>query len=100
MRISDWSSDVCSSDLQLKLIDRVKGVCAPGIGSVDVEERPLRIAVVRHHPAVGERQVEQAAVVLGGQQMGVAEVPLIVRSEVRIIGADGEFVVSDRKSVV
>eukprot|EP01136_Pigoraptor_vietnamica_P021715 Opistho-1_new@72112 len=78
----------------LEFVDRIKGIFAAVIGGVDVEERPLGKAVARRDLAVGERQVEQTAVIFGGQQVDVAEVPLIVRREVRIIGANGELVVA------
>src|SRR3546814_14355191 len=111
MRIRDWSSDVCSSDLvqhggavvvervgiaidvdravvfdrpgclvilipdarvepqfgrQLKLIDRVKGVFAPVIGSVAVAERTLRITVDRKSVEEGKRV--SVSVDLGGRR--------------------------------
>src|SRR3546814_2514961 len=40
MRISDWSSDVCSSDLIFYSSRRRKNYAAPGIGGVFYESRP------------------------------------------------------------
>src|SRR3546814_21074923 len=54
MRISDWSSDVCSSDLRLAALGDLVGIAArgDGVGGVAVEPavavaRPLREAAVR-----------------------------------------------------
>src|SRR3546814_6137740 len=64
MRISDWSSDVCSSDL---LAQGVIGLPRMALGAV-VRERHLAEADPRHHPAdearlFGQRQqgIERAA---------------------------------------
>src|SRR3546814_8515873 len=52
MRISDWSSDVCSSDLPPQRLDRGRGEWAPRIGLF----RPRRPLHVR--PSVRTRPVE------------------------------------------
>src|SRR3546814_5332150 len=62
MRISDWSSDVCSSDLRLKLRDDTCLVSRQNIGTnlVDAEPRGHRsrgplIVAGRHDDAKAER---------------------------------------------
>src|SRR3546814_6010331 len=52
MRISDWSSDVCSSDLQLSssILAETGGGITPGINSGhQVGHRPARQKRSRHH---------------------------------------------------
>src|SRR3546814_13856676 len=57
MRISDWSSDVCSSDLLIRfkcVRDFVKPICLafvnPDSGFAELTERPL---AMRHHDQTG-----------------------------------------------
>src|SRR3546814_14825259 len=85
MRISDWSSDVCSSDLVLDLADRVGGlvprlVREVGVGrhAVDLDAEALELGVV-----VG--QVTE----LGGAYEGeVGRVEEHHRSEERRVGKE------------
>src|SRR3546814_16478280 len=42
MRISDWSSDVCSSDLKRNFVDT--GLCAELIALIEANRRPSTIA--------------------------------------------------------
>src|SRR3546814_17558668 len=46
MRISDWSSDVCSSDLRADLADRVTATVA-----TECQTKNRRIATMQHAPA-------------------------------------------------
>src|SRR3546814_4050598 len=50
MRISDWSSDVCSSDLQRRPGDELRSV-AREHAQVDSADRPAGIAVADDQPA-------------------------------------------------
>src|SRR3546814_10439936 len=66
MRISDWSSDVCSSDLAARIVDRIDQA-APGLevereraGSemdVEIEQRRLTVRLFADRP--GERRRDQ-----------------------------------------
>src|SRR3546814_9748550 len=60
MRISDWSSDVCSSDLGQRIVE----ITFTGVGSVAVE-RTLRIIGRR-----AEAEVDALAGVVGTQIVG------------------------------
>src|SRR3546814_15267065 len=72
MRISDWSSDVCSSDLHQRRADQVDAqrLC-PG-GGIEIENA----AHVADDPGVGKGDVERAISLLCG------------RDELRDIGLD------------
>src|SRR3546814_19879338 len=63
MRISDWSSDVCSSDLLLGLeravVDRLR------LG--DLPERPIPDLLGRGDPHPDEREVRDPVVALGAE---------------------------------
>src|SRR3546814_9464356 len=73
MRISDWSSDVCSSDLRLRRTFQMGFGCRspPPIGGMKSEVEPTRLAAAREVPAVrragdanrtgGERSRHEAA---------------------------------------
>src|SRR3546814_10795405 len=65
MRISDWSSDVCSSDLEFKMVDMnadpaelVKGNAPIGDEIVPYPGNPMGIPVIA---------VKRAAIIEGGQ---------------------------------
>src|SRR3546814_12621586 len=97
MRISDWSSDVCSSDLGMQLLggDRavvvtVADVAVEGIGApVEVESPPGQEALQPAH------EVEQHLVGVGDQQrLARAEI------EFRQLGGNRCGTGGDRKSVV
>src|SRR3546814_1018191 len=68
MRISDWSSDVCSSDLLLAVQDAALGLADVAVGGL----RRLALRLVEHLPDVGE--VEPLA--LGDEDDGIG---LVVR---------------------
>src|SRR3546814_2353780 len=86
MRISDWSSDVCSSDLRLwrmnstssRPMQRAGETARPG---TDLDDRALREAGCRARNAAGQVEVEQevlaqrlagAEAVAGDDQIGRA----------------------------
>src|SRR3546814_4035245 len=61
MRISDWSSDVCSSDLRV-VTDARPGARGPGLAGVDAElfggafaEKLHRVAALDHRDPFGDR---------------------------------------------
>src|SRR3546814_8880632 len=80
MRISDWSSDVCSSDLQLQeSAGRHQAAGARALQEVDVEaggDRQRHLAEGaqqrRIHGEVGQRHLRRAAEGAAGADMGVA----------------------------
>src|SRR3546814_8287970 len=65
MRISDWSSDVCSSDLHRRVAAGKRRRFAPALagGQIDVEQMELVVAradramIVDHEAAIGEPPV-------------------------------------------
>src|SRR3546814_3498055 len=67
MRISDWSSDVCSSDLQHHQANDAEGhECAGAVG--------LRIALdLVHHQEVGAVGVAPGEIGIGFEEKGVAD---------------------------
>src|SRR3546814_5066773 len=91
MRISDWSSDVCSSDLPgTRLVDAevVQGLTHVEIGLAGGDDAEAALAVAEHHAVelVGAREGE------GGVDL-VAVQALLLRQR-RVRPAD----VQDRKS--
>src|SRR3546814_4354367 len=93
MRISDWSSDVCSSDL---LVQRVRGIDDRG---------PRRL--LEAQVGIAERDMQRATVIIGGivDEDGAADVgaelaigqrdiggvgvqPIMHRSEARRVGKE------------
>src|SRR3546814_20155307 len=87
MRISDWSSDVCSSDLLSQPL------CAAALADFQQAQR-VGCAAVLHVVAAGEHDVvaggEQAGVVQGlhGVARGLARGPAAARSEKRRVGKE------------
>src|SRR3546814_9122841 len=59
MRISDWSSDVCSSDLQLLFGERLQGL-DDDPASINLEEIAQRRAIVGATEAVGPEHMVTA----------------------------------------
>src|SRR3546814_19297272 len=61
MRISDWSSDVCSSDLHVRLIrtmeQLVRHVVAAETGFADVRHRRRRLNAVTHRHVLIEDRI-------------------------------------------
>src|SRR3546814_11760572 len=86
MRISDWSSDVCSSDLSGATADLASG--AVEVGGIKVlaarlegfDAKALREAVDRLKQQLGD-----TVVVLAGASGGMAD---LVRSEARRVGKE------------
>src|SRR3546814_15005394 len=88
MRISDWSSDVCSSDLEHRILAAVEAgrdAVAPLLGSNEAGARVKAVAAINHGLELN-----------GGQE---AAARLILRSSHRTIAIQG-FAGADRKSVV
>src|SRR3546814_19476812 len=64
MRISDWSSDVCSSDLAQGLADMRRGHVAPGLEpderhEDELERERIHAEIVRGIEAGDEQEVEE-----------------------------------------
>src|SRR3546814_4228938 len=94
MRISDWSSDVCSSDLHHQRgADQIDAQrFGPGIG-IEIEN-PAHVA---DDPGVGEGDVERAIGFLrGGDELG--DIGLDPRSEERRVGKECVSTCSSRWS--
>src|SRR3546814_18359610 len=91
LRISDWSSDVCSSDLGVELRRRQLEAVAPGV-AVDHREVGVLVAVVEAEPeaeAVG--QADLLLHRLGGMDRGRALVlDNVARHQVAAIGGGVE----------
>src|SRR3546814_1710236 len=77
MRISDWSSDVCSSDLPCRRRDRTDltlgaGAAVLGVGEVEVAGVDLDVGRPRHRRVGEGAQVARQIVDLGGDAADVA----------------------------
>src|SRR3546814_8947865 len=80
MRISDWSSDVCSSDLQGEHLGRAE--VPPAEGEVEVERR-VELRGQHHLVEEGRQRDDDAAEHLGQADGGDGE-----RSEERRVGTE------------
>src|SRR3546814_3697714 len=84
MRISDWSSDVCSSDLLRVKADRIRGAARrqvderypPGIADLPPPDRRRLAAVERDHPKRGEARDQFGKVM----RLGLADVTVAARA--------------------
>src|SRR3546814_11314903 len=87
MRISDWSSDVCSSDLAAVVVE---GLVAPGLGAVDLERQVRGHEVLSVEADARDLRLGPAAELERQHRVGrdrvVAEQPL--RSEERRVGKE------------
>src|SRR3546814_18785714 len=112
MRISDWSSDVCSSDLMLALVHDVEADRQAVRRKLVVD---VAVGAIKHHPPFGklaaldEIQGHRFAVaavdafrvivvivadiarspIAGGQEVEIMVVRQAVRSEERRVGEEG-----------
>src|SRR3546814_19756638 len=89
MRISDWSSDVCSSDLREKMTDKTN---AEGAMRVDTD-MVRRLAEMLSENDLSEIEVEDGGrkIVVKRQMVSVAAAPLAhaaPRSEERRVGKE------------
>src|SRR3546814_6885763 len=92
MRISDWSSDVCSSDLLVIARIAVQRVVAVGVGIVAMENVIARPA--RHVVAAG-LAVEDVVIVSAGHPVAAAAA---IEDVVARAAVDGIVAREDRKS--
>src|SRR3546814_5316414 len=84
MRISDWSSDVCSSDLQVEIVDPRVGLAGPVLPTaVACDAQFHRLLQAEHparQPAAGREhsgiEIEAVAVRLGVEDEGEPVVPV------------------------
>src|SRR3546814_6605792 len=77
MRISDWSSDVCSSDLRLQVGGAVPGGFAAG-GGVHGEDQPAALVAAGRTGRGGVRQLAQERIDLrrrGLREFGILRHP-------------------------
>src|SRR3546814_7964953 len=89
MRISDWSSDVCSSDLKTLRHGHVIDAVSVGIRSVDIVERQLH-AVVHVEPAL--RLADQAQIGIVDHDMQVRQLEL--RADRELLDHELEVVIA------
>src|SRR3546814_6396265 len=85
MRISDWSSDVCSSDLDMERRDGHR------FGGVDTDGLPILVAVVVFEPVLEPRPRLQEEVLVSGHLIYVG---------LRVPHAPRQCHQRDRKSAV
>src|SRR3546814_20679482 len=95
MRISDWSSDVCSSDLLVPLVEALKMPIVPiGVGAQAATYRRIQLpagtkrflaAVADRCHSVGVRGHYSAEAL---HDAGIKNVPVIGRSEARRVGKE------------
>src|SRR3546814_10284638 len=99
MRISDWSSDVCSSDLRVQRAPcelAMADVAAAGRPeTTDFADRIGREVIVQHEVRIGQavEAVDHLLAVLGAQGAGRDGLRLAAREQRRAVGAG-----QDRKS--
>src|SRR3546814_6930707 len=74
MRISDWSSDVCSSDLLIEAVDDARALCA-------ADACQLR-------PAVGEKGVHLGSIRIAGGGMDDQAGGLVEHDEIAVLVKD------------
>src|SRR3546814_15478331 len=103
MRISDWSSDVCSSDLDMVII----GVDGNRDAVESIKAGRLDASVAQFPYLVGKQAVEKAAQVLAGEEVETFQSvdTLVLTTEVLEQGTEpmlpyARRPVEDRKSVV
>src|SRR3546814_11398571 len=91
MRISDWSSDVCSSDLQrdverrgsrLRIVEEQLEEVAHAIEEQTIARALLQRPILRHHRRRGRRGVAVRGFRSGGGH------PPLLRSEERRVGKE------------
>src|SRR3546814_8025520 len=58
MRISDWSSDVCSSDLLVAVVERIGG---SGLPAVEIDNAAAAAAATAHLVGLGHRRIAHIA---------------------------------------
>src|SRR3546814_8330448 len=77
MRISDWSSDVCSSDLLVRV----------GVFQYQITHQMLAV-LHQHHRLAHQRVLHQAAFDFAQLDAQAAQLDLMVRSEERRVGKE------------
>src|SRR3546814_8958729 len=82
MRISDWSSDVCSSDLQA-------GVILVGIGAADREAGITEVDARRPDIRVGSAGRIRDAVAAGDRDVEIADRVHVVRADIEEVAGVG-----------
>src|SRR3546814_12327928 len=80
MRISDWSSDVCSSDLRLMNCEMTLEEVDPGHGLLPVIQDTVSIG---GQGAIADRETEN----LGQSDVGVAMLRLVIAREMKALRA-------------
>src|SRR3546814_18901317 len=85
MRISDWSSDVCSSDL--RLIETVPSAVAQAATDSAVARRPLT-DVATYRQALRERLNPTPAVLASTHELARSRSTRMIRSEERRVGKE------------
>src|SRR3546814_11870804 len=93
MRISDWSSDVCSSDLALRPVIAPAGASAAAVAGVAQPTEEEAIAAVRRHRLFSGTSLANATLKLGdcspgGVGPGVTCMTQLKRSEERRVGKE------------
>src|SRR3546814_14910954 len=96
MRISDWSSDVCSSDLHVRLIrtmeQLVRHVVAAETDFADVRHRRRRLNAVTHRHVLIEDRIGGNLPVLF-KNLDAARIVLAARRQIAPVNAAGGNVV-------
>src|SRR3546814_6001857 len=100
MRISDWSSDVCSSDLMLDPRRRIFVAAHVGLVRQLEEGEDIAAARVEEYVHIGVVRAGRRHMILGkGGGVGHAEHPLVPLDRLlRVPAAIGGVVDPDRKS--
>src|SRR3546814_20932089 len=103
MRISDWSSDVCSSDLLDILVDRMKrefkveaNVGAPQVAYRESLAKPVDVDYTHKKQSGGSGQFGRVKVSVAPGERGSGITFLDERSEERRVGKGGVSTCSSR----
>src|SRR3546814_8560613 len=106
MRISDWSSDVCSSDLRIDAdirdIEDIDAVAQPGKGGLAAERRMRRRRGIdeRAGDAVGPRQADQRRIAVERPADVMARIALVARCGVDGVRGPRKFTPHDLRGTV
>src|SRR3546814_11782025 len=103
MRISDWSSDVCSSDLEHRILAAVEAgrdAVAPLLGSNEAGARVKAVAAINHGIELNGGQEAAARLILSSshrtiaiQGVAGAGTSSVLKPVAQILGEDGKEII-------
>src|SRR3546814_9646886 len=103
MRISDWSSDVCSSDLEHRILAAVEAgrdAVAPLLGSNEAGARVKAVAAINHGIELNGGQEAAARLILSSSHRTIAIQGVagagkssVLKPVAQILGEDGKEII-------